>query len=92
MLNIKRSAAAIAAITVALSLPVTSPALAHDGGEQTMLALKQHAAKYKIYNTTRYPSAASRRIDGQAPYAAPASRGFFTPAPEAPDFNSSNGG
>jgi hypothetical protein len=92
MLNIKCNVAAIAAITLALSLPVTSQALAHDGGEQAIVALKQHAAKHKIYNTAQDPSAAGRRIGGPAPKVAPAGRDFFAPPQEGPDFNSSNGG
>ena len=72
MLNIKRNAVAIAAIAVALSLPVTSLALAQEGGEQTRsatIALKQHATKYKTYNTAQEPTSVNRRIYGQTPKA-----------------------
>jgi hypothetical protein len=72
MLNIKRNAVAIAAIAVALSLPATSLALAQEGGEQTRaatIALKQHATKYKTYNTAQEPTSVNRRIYGQTPKA-----------------------
>jgi hypothetical protein len=95
MLNIKCNAAAIAAMTVALSLSATSLALAQEGGEQTAaatIALKQHATKYKTYNAAQDPTSVSRRTYGQPPKAAPASHSPFTLPQEDPDFHGDNGG
>ena len=94
MLNIKRNAVAIAAIAVALSLPVTSLALAQEGGEQTQaatIALKQHATKYKTYNTAQEPTSVNRRIYGQTPKGTASHRLFTDPALD-PDYHGSNGG
>jgi len=95
MSNVKCNIAAVAAIAVALSLPATSLALAQGGGEQTRaatIALKQHATKYKTYNTAQDPSTAGRRTYGQAPTAAPASPRLFTDPALDPDYHGSNGG
>ena len=57
MSNVKCNTAAIAAIVLALS-PAMSLAQAKENGEQTQVAavaLKQHAAKHKIFNTAADP-------------------------------------
>jgi hypothetical protein len=87
--------AAIAAITVAsLSLPVMSVAQAQGGKEMpaATIELKQHAARYKLYNTVQEPSTTTRRIDGETLRADPAFHHYPTWPEGEPDYHGSNGG